>query len=392
MVFIKNKIKCGEEMSYRVPFIDYSKQYHNIKAEIDEAYFRCMENGDFIFRQDTVDFENNLANLVGKKHGISCDSCTNAMFLSLVSYGIGRGDEVITVDHTYIATIDAIIHAGAKPVLIDVCEDFNMNTELIEQAITPRTKAIIPVHLNGRSCQSDKIIEIANKHNLKIIEDNAQSLGASYKNIKTGSFGDTSCYSLYPAKILGSYGDGGCICTDDDKLAKELYRLRDHGENPSYLRDKSVHGNDIKFWGYNSLLDNLQAAFLNVKLKHLNEYIERRRGIASMYEKDLFGVGDLALPYPPNDGDYFDVYQNYVVLSKKRNALSIFLDESGVETLIKWYPANYKMSGLKEIYNKFYLPVTDMISQECLSLPMYPELDDWQVEYVISKVREFFGE
>jgi len=379
-------------VEHKVPFINYKKQYQNIKSEIDEAYFRCMNQGDFIFRKDTVDFENNLAKLVGKKYGISCDSCTNAMFLSLIAYGIGKGDEVITVDHTYIATIDAIIHAGAKPVLIDITEDFNINPVLIEQAITERTKAIIPVHLNGRSCQMDAILDIAERYKLYVIEDNAQSLGASFRGMRTGEMGDTSCYSLYPAKILGSYGDGGCICTDDEPIANMLYRLRDHGELPSYLKNHRSSDNDIKFWGYNSLLDNMQAAFLNVKLKHLTEYIERRRTIASMYEKDLFGVGDLALPYPPEEGDYFDVYQNYVVCTKDRDKLAQFLKDGGIETLIKWYPANYKMKGLTEIYNKFHLPTTDMVSQECLSLPMYPELDNWQVEYVISKVREFYGE
>lgn len=720
-------------MTYKVPFIDYPKQYKSIKSDIDEAYFRCINQGDFIFRKDTVDFENNLAKLVGKKYGISCDSCTNAMFLSLYAYGIGKGDEVITVDHTYIATIDAIIHAGAKPVLVDIREDFNMNPVLIEQAITPRTRAIIPVHLNGRSClvedslvinmfgekitikqavdnkikyvvgiennkatlvaingysvsefdgdlftielsngkvikctgdhpiytqrgwisanlvdsfdsvatllynnkheknlvkrirknikknlpeseikgrntkiitniymDSDKItctrngvmlknrikafgigqnkgqkngeikqdfkclssgidrwrrynnnfmehiwfnanglsgnninrnkvlsreyrasniyarekqttkrwdkknknlipindcriypskkfigkhipilniqegsmqgcnrlykqkagftarnkiqqnrflnlressqhanertaferivsisvqncrclvynlqtsshnyfandilvhncdmdtiMGIAQKHKLLVFEDNAQSLGAKYKGVPTGQCGDTSSYSFYPAKILGSYGDGGAICTNDAEIASKLYRLRDHGENPSYLRNYKSTDNDIKFFGFNSLLDNMQAAFLNVKLKHLNDYITRRRKIASMYEKELYGIGDIALPYPPDNGDYFDVYQNYVVLTEKRNALAKFLKDNGIETLIKWYPPNYKMEGLKGLLGRFYLPSTDYISNQCLSLPMYPELDDWQVEYVISKVSEFYGE
>jgi len=377
-------------MTYKVPFIDYPKAYKAIKPEIDEAYFHCMNKGDLIFRKDTAEFENNLAKLVGKKYCISCDSCTNAMFLSLCAYGICEGDEVITVDHTYIATIDAIVHVGAKPVLIDIREDYNINPTLIEQALTPYTRAIIPVHLNGRSCEMDAIMAIAKKHNLLVFEDNAQSLGAKYKGIQTGNHGNTSSYSFYPAKILGSYGDGGAICTDDDEIAKRLYRLRDHGENPSYLRNYRSTDNDIKFFGFNSLLDNLQAAFLNVKLKHLNDYITRRRQIALMYEKELFGMGDIALPYPPDNGDYYDVFQNYVVLTEKRNALAKFLEDNGIETLIKWYPPNYKMEGLKGRIGHFYLPSTDYISSQCLSLPMYPELDDWQVEYVINKVREFY--
>ena len=376
-------------MKYKVPFIDYPKQYHNIKDEIDNAFHKVMEGGDFMFRKDTVEFEKALAKLVNKKFCIGTDSCTNAMFLSLYAYGIGKDDEVITVDHTYIATIDAIVHAGATPVLIDICEDFNMNPDLIEEAITKKTKAIIPVHLNGRSCQMDKIMEIARKYNLIVIEDNAQSLGASYKGIKTGESGDTSCYSFYPAKILGSYGDGGAICVDEPTMANKLYLLRDHGEMPSYLRKINSKDNDIKFFGFNTLLDNMQCAFLNVKLKHFDEYISRRRQIASIYNNNLNRVGDLVLPPTPDTGDYFDVYQNYVITTDRRKEMREFLNNNSIETLAKWYPPNYKQPGLKEL-QRFNLPVTDLISSQCLTLPMYPELDNWQVEYVVSKIKKFF--
>jgi dTDP-4-amino-4,6-dideoxygalactose transaminase len=375
-------------MKYEVPFIDYPKAYQKLKIELDEAYFRCMSNGDLIFRQDTVDLENNIARMVGKKYGVSCDSCTNAMYMSLMAYGIGKDDEVITVDHTYIATIDVVVKRGAIPVLIDIRDDFNINPDLIEEMITFKTRAIMPVHLNGRSCQMDKIKEIADKYRLVIINDNAQSLGAKFKDMVTGSIGETVCMSFYPAKILGSYGDGGMVCVDSDVIAKYLYRLRDHGELPSYLRKSSSKDNDIAFYGQNTLLDNLQAAFLNVKLRHFDAFVQRRREIAQIYDKELKNVGDLVLP--PYDGDgYFDVFQNYVIRTKYRDKLDKFLNKNSIETLIKWYPQNYKQRDLINLH-KFHLPKTDQISREVLSLPIYPELDDLQIVYVIDKIKLYF--
>ena len=220
-------------MSYKVPFVNYPLQYAKIKEEIDDAFHRIMEGenaGDLIYRDDLIKLEKDISSFVGKKHGIGTGSCTGALFLSLYANGIGPGDEVITVDHTYIATIDVIKRCGAKPVLVDVRDDFNMDPDLLEEAITEKTKAIMPVHLNGRCCEMDRIMEIAEKHNLIVVEDAAQSLGAKYKGEPSGSFGKTSCFSFYPAKILGSYGEGGMVCVDDDQLADRLYYLRDHGE------------------------------------------------------------------------------------------------------------------------------------------------------------------
>ncbi|HDJ30528.1 MAG TPA: DegT/DnrJ/EryC1/StrS family aminotransferase [bacterium] len=381
-------------MEYRVPFINYPLQYKKIKEEIDEAFFRIMESGDLIYRSDMVKFEKDIASFVGKKYGIGTGSCTGALFLSLYANGIGPGDEVITVDHTYIATIDVIVRCGATPVLVDIRDDFNMDPDLIEAAITKRTKAIIPVHLNGRCCEMDKIMEIARRHNLLVIEDAAQALGAKYNQKPAGSFGKTSCFSFYPAKILGSYGEAGMVCTDDEELAHKLYLLRDHGEKPSYLKteeEKKSKDSKIYCWGFNTILDNLQAAFLNVKLKHFPEWIKRRREIASFYNEGLSGVGDLILPpAPEQEGRFFDVFQNYVIRSKQRDSLAQYLESRGVETLIKWKTPNYRQENLKELH-RFNLPKTDQISQEVLSLPIYPELEDAQVEYVIKCVRDFFA-
>mgnify|MGYP000122315066 CR=1 FL=1 len=377
-------------MKYKVPFVNYGLQYKKIKKEIDKAIFNCLEKGDLIHRKDTEEFEKNLAKFVGAKYGISCDSCTGAMFLSLFALGIGPGDEVITVSHTYIATIDVIWHVGATPVLVDVGEDMEMNPDLIEKAITKRTKAIIPVHLDGRMCNMEKIMKIAKRYNLFVIEDAAQAIGAKFKGKFAGSWGNTGCFSFYPAKILGSYGDGGAIVTNDEKLAKKLYLLRDHGEMPSYLR-KPKDKDKIYFFGFNSLLDNIQAAILNVKLKHLPQWIKRRREIAKMYYEGLKDIKEIILPPPPTDSaDYFDVYQNYVIRTQYRDKLEKYLNSKGVETIVKWRIPNHLQTGLKTLH-RFKLPMTERISKEVLSLPLYPELEDWQIEYVIDCIRKFFS-
>ena len=376
-------------MAYKVPFVNYPLQYKKIKKEIDKAIFGCLERGDLIFRKDTKTFEQNLARFTDNKYGISCDSCTGALFLSLAALGIGKGDEVITVSHTYVATIDVIWHCGAKPVLVDICEDMEMDADLLEKAITPRTKAIIPVHLDGRMCNMDKIMKIAQKHNLVVVEDAAQAAGAKYKGKPAGSFGITGCFSFYPAKILGSFGDGGMICTSDKNLAAKLYRLRDHGETPSYLR--ALADNDkIAFFGYNSLLDNIQAAVLNVKLKHLPYWIKRRRQIAGIYEKGLKDIKEVKLPAGPTEsGPNFDVFQNYVIRVKNRDELRKYLTKSGVETLAKWTVPNHRQAALQ--LGEFKLPLTEKISSEVISLPLYPELTDNQVKYVIKIIRDFYN-
>lgn len=377
-------------MKYKVPFVNYPLQYQKIKKEIERAIFGCLKRGDLIFRKDTVEFEKNFAKFVGAKYGISCDSCTGALFLSLFALGIGRGDEVITVSHTYVATIDVIWHVGATPVLVDVGDDMEMDPNLLERAITKKTKAIIPVHLDGRMSDMGRIMEIAKKHNLYVIEDAAQAVGAKFLGKRAGSFGITGCFSFYPAKILGSFGDGGMIVTSDKKLAQKLYLLRDHGEMPPYLRKKKDK-DKIYFFGFNSLLDNIQAAILNVKLKYLPKWIDKRRKIASIYNDRLKDLKEIKLPPPPtNEGPYFDVFQNYVIRAKKRDELAKYLKKRGVETLIKWRIPNHKQKGLK-LLHRFKLPKTEEISKEVISLPIYPELKKEQVNYVIKCIREFYG-
>lgn len=374
-------------MAFKVRFVNYPKQYKMLKEEIDAAIFKCLESGDLILREDLQKFEGDFAKFCGQKYGIGTDSCTNAMFLSLFAAGIGKGQEVITVSHTYVATIDAIIHAGARPILVDIKDDFNMNMDLVEKAITKKTKAIMPVHLNGRVCEMKRLSEIAERHNLIVIEDAAQAIGAKFNGKKAGSFGLTSCFSFYPAKILGSFGDGGAILTSNEELADKLYLLRDHGERPKYRGEAK---GKIPFFGFNSLLDNIQAAVLNVKLKHIEEFIKRRREIAKMYNNGLTGM-PIILPPAPSDGKYFDVFQNYIIRAKAsdRNRLREFLTQNGIETLSQWQIPNHLQEGLG--LKHFKLPKTEQVSKEVISLPMCTELENEEIDYTIDTIKKFFA-
>jgi dTDP-4-amino-4,6-dideoxygalactose transaminase len=288
---------------------------------------------------------------------------------------------VITVSHSFVATAASIVHCGAKPVLVDIGDDMNMDAEQVERVISPRTRAIMPVHLNGRMCDMVRLEEIAHAHDLNIIEDAAQALGATFKGEKAGSIGLTGCFSFYPAKILGAAGDAGLLTTKDEEIAEKTRLLRDHGQQRAT--------GDILFYGFNSRMDNLQAAILNVKLKYLPKWIERRRELVNLYHEGLSSLHELKLPPPPQLDDYFfDVYQNYVVRSEKRDRLVEYLRKSGVEILISWpKPMHFHEAlGLKH----FHLPKTEQVSKEVLSLPMYPELSNDQVEYVAETVHNFY--
>ena len=296
-------------MAYRVPFVDPQKHYSNLKAKIDAAITDCLSKGDLILRSQLENFETNFASLVGTKYAVGLNSGYHALALSLLAAGIGAGDEVITVAHTFVASISAIVHCGATPVLIDVRKDYNMDMEKLESAITPNTKAVLPVHLNGRLCDMDRLMDIAKEHNLIIIEDAAQSVGGKYNGKVAGSFGLGGCFSHYPFKILGGFGDGGTLTTNDPDIARKVTLLRYNGE------DRET--GEYHYHGYTCLLDNIQAAVLDVKLKHLPEWIKRRRAIAELYRQGLSNIEDLFLPHFEGE-KYFDVYQNYVIRTKKK--------------------------------------------------------------------------
>lgn len=366
-------------MPYKVPFVDPRKHYHNLKGEVDAAIIDCLSNGDLIMRQQLKDYEEHLAAFVRTKYAVGVNSGYHALHMSLVAADLGPGDEVITVAHTFVATISAIVHVGATPVLIDVGKDYNMDMDELERAITPRTKAVLPVHLNGRLCDMDRLMVIAEEHNLIVIEDAAQALGAKYGGRFAGSFGLTGCFSHYPFKILGCFGDGGAITTNDPQVARKVSLLRFNGE------DRET--GEYHYHGYTALLDNIQAAVLDIKLEYLPKWIAWRRHIATLYHEGLSGVGDLILPCFEGD-QYFDAFQNYVIRTKKRHELREQLQEKGVETLVHWPKTVWKHKELQ--LGDHDLPETVSICREVLSLPMSAETTEEHVQYTVECIRDFF--
>jgi len=365
--------------TYKVRFVNYPRQYQQLKREFDKVFEEVMSGGDFILRRHLEEFEKRIADFVGTKYAIGVNTGTDALYLSCRALGFGPEDEVITVAHTFVATVGAIVQCGATPILVDIADDFNIDVDKIEEVITPKTKGIIPVHLNGHSCHMDKIKEIVRKYDLKVIEDAAQALGAEFKNKKCASFGDTGIFSFYPAKMLGAPGDGGMICTNDDNLARKIRAFRDNG------RVESVEV--IECFGWCTRLDNLHAALLNMKFGYFQNWIARRREIAGLYDEGLSGIDGL-ITHPCSNEDYFDVYQNYVIRTNRRNELVTHLRDSGIEVLISWPIPLHRQNALG--LNHFNLPMTERISAEVVSFPMYPELTNEEVEIVIEAVREFF--
>jgi dTDP-4-amino-4,6-dideoxygalactose transaminase len=367
-------------MAYAVPFVDPKTHYLKLKDEVDTTISGCLARGDLIDRQQLRDFEAHLAEFVGVRYAVGLNSGYHALHFSLLAAGIGTGDEVITVAHTFVATVSAIVNCGAKPVLVDVDEDYNMNPNLLETAITSRTKAILPVHLNGRMCDMDAIMAIAERHGLVVAEDACQSLGARFKGRNAGSVGLTGCWSFYPFKVLGAFGDGGAITTNDANVARTVALLRFNGE------DRET--GEYYYHGQTALLDNVQAAVLDVKLRYLPLWIEHRRHIADLYKRGLQEIPQLRLPHFCQKCR-FDIYQNYVVRTQQRNALRHYLNSRGVETLVSWPKPMWEHSGLR--LQDPHLPETEGICREVLSLPMSAETTPEQVDTTVQYIREFFS-
>ncbi len=370
-------------MQWKVNFFDYPLQFNAHEEEYIKIIRGVFSRGAFILGEDLVRFEGNFAEFVGSEFAVGVSCCTDAMLLSLYAAGVGPGDEVISVSHTFVATIEVIKFLGAKTVFVDIADDHNMGVDLVESAITPKTKAIIPVHLNGRICsRMDKLIEIAEKYNLAVIEDAAQALGATYKGRAAGTFGLAGCFSFYPAKLLGTFGDAGAVVSDDEAFAEQVRMIRNHGRGK---------GTDINLWGLNCRMDNLHAAILDFKLPELIERIERRREIAASYHSALSRLEELRLPPSPvEDAEHYDVFQNYEIEAERRDELMSYLRENGVEVVVQWGGKavhQFKALGL----DGFNLPRTDEFFKKALLLPLYPELEDGQVLYVVQKIREFYG-
>ena len=364
----------------KVKFVEPAKVYRMIKKELDAAYFEVMSKGDLIDRGQLKSFENNLAAFVGTKYAVGLNSGYDALHMSLRAAGIGTGDEVIVPAHTFVASASAIVNVGANPVLVDVGKDFNIDVDKIEEAITPFTRAIMAVHLSGYMADMFRIMELAGKYRLVVVEDACQSLGASMLGKRAGAWGLTGCWSFYPFKILGGYGDGGAITTNDPEVALFATRMRYNGED----RDTGeYHGH-----GFTCLLDNLQAAFLDVKLRHLPRWIIRRKEIAERYKAALSNIPDLLLPHY-DDARRDHVYQNYTIRAKQGNDFSEYLKAHGVEVLTQFRKPYYCHEALKLEDRGF--PETEALSREVCSLPMNVEIDDAEVDYVISVVRKFYA-
>ena len=355
----------------------YLKEYEETKEELLKAVTEVFESGTLILGQKGRDFEQAYSDYIGVTYGVGCDNGTNAIMLALKALGIGEGDEVITVSNTAIPTVSAIVSAGATPVFVDIDpETYLMDVTKVEAAITPRTKAILPVHLYGQCVDMDPLLDIAKKHHLYVVEDCAQAHGSEYKGRKAGSMGDISTTSFYPTKILGGYGDGGMVNTNDETLAQHLRRLRFYGAETTYYANEH---------GYNSRLDELQAALLLTKLPKIEQYIHRRREIAALYQKGLKDT-ELILPKEAPYGRH--AYYLYVVRHPNRDEIIKKLRENNIHVNISYPWPIHTMKGYEYLgWKTGDLPETESASMEIFSLPMYPSLTNEEVARVIEVLR-----
>jgi dTDP-4-amino-4,6-dideoxygalactose transaminase len=361
----------------KVPFLDFVGPYDELKAELDEAYFRFMRSAWYILGKEVEAFENEFAAYCGVKHCIGVGNGLEALHLILRAYDIGEGDEVIVPSNTYIATWLAVSYTGATPIPVEPdSRTCNLDPGRVEAAITPRTKAIMPVHLYGQPADMDPINSLARNRGIKVIEDNAQAQGARYKDRRTGSLGDAAGNSFYPGKNLGALGDAGAVTTDDDKLADRIRVLRNYGSRKKYYNECI---------GYNSRLDELQAAFLRAKLKKLDEWNDRRRNIAKQYLEAWAGIDALTLPYAPDWAE--PVWHLFVVRHPQRDRFQKQLTDAGIGTLIH-YPVPPHLSGayLNGTWSRGSFPLAESLADTVLSLPIGPHLSLEQADIVVEEI------
>lgn len=365
-----------------VPLLDLKEQFLTIKEEVMAALEQVLESCEFILGPNVSAFEQEIAKYLGVKHAIGVGNGTDALVLILDALGIGPGDEVITTPYTFFATAECVSRLGAKPVFVDIDPiTLTIDPEKLEQAISPRTKAVIPVHIFGRAADMSRIMDIASRHHLFVVEDACQSIGGEIQGKKLGTFGNAGAFSFFPTKNLGAYGDGGLVVTDDDELAERVRMLRAHGSKVKY------HNELI---GYNSRLDEMQAAVLRVKLRHLNEWDSRRREIALEYNKLLKDL-PLQLPDPGDKGEH--VFHLYTILTEDREELRAYLKSRGVETGVYYPTPLHLQPAYADLgYRRGDFPVSESACERNISLPMYPELTDEQIHYVAQAVRNFFEE
>src|SRR5579864_1207022 len=373
--------QLAEKKSF--PFLDLKAQFSPIREEIMSAVTRVLESQHFILGLEVSAFEQEAASYLGCKYAVGCASGSDALTLALMALGIGQGDEVITVPFTFVATAGSIARLGATPVFVDIDGDtYNIDPAALEAAITPKTKAIMPVHLFGLAADMNPILEIARCHGLPVVEDAAQAIGAEYKGTKVGNFGVMSCFSFFPSKNLGGAGDGGLVTTDDPQRAQRLKLLRSHGSRSKY---------EYEILGVNSRLDAIQAAILRVKLLYLDDWAEARRRNAERYRElvSQFGL-DRRISTPPEPVGYKHVYNQFTIRTKQRDDLREFLRSNGIPTEIYYpFPLHLQPAFAGLSYKPGSMPNSEAASVEVLSLPIFPELSSEQQESVMSSISEF---
>ena len=367
-----------------VPLLDLKRQYEDFKEEVEKEIIEVARSGYYIGGPKLVEFEKSAAEYCGCKHALGVSSGTDALLVSLMALDIKQGDEVITTTYSFFATVGVIARLGATPVLCDIKSDtFNIDPAAIEEKITPKTKAIIVVHLYGQCADMDAIMGIANKHNIPVIEDAAQSIGAEYNGKRAGSFGAIGCYSFFPSKNLGAFGDGGLVATNDDALAEKLALLRNHGMNPKYYH---------KMIGGNFRMDAIQAAILSIKLKHLDKWSEGRAKNADLYRK-LFAeaglVGKIILPVAKESRH---IYNQFTIIVENRDELFRVLQENKIGCDM-YYPVSFHEQECFEYlgYKKGDFPVAEKVETSCISLPIFTELTEEEITEVVNVIKEFYA-
>jgi dTDP-4-amino-4,6-dideoxygalactose transaminase len=363
-----------------IPFFNYRGAFSSREEEFIEIIRDVLRRGAFIQQRDLAEFEDALARYLGVAHALGVGNATDGLVFCFRAAGIGPGDEVIFPSHTMVASPASVAHVGATPVPVDIGPDHLIDPRAIEASITDRTRAIMPVQLNGRTCDMKAIERIARDNNLIIIEDAAQALGSKFDGRFAGTFGVAAAFSFYPAKILGCFGDGGAVVTNDSGIARKITLLRDHGRNES---------GDVEMWGFNSRLDNMQAAILHAQFRDYDEIISRRRSIAALYDSLLSDLTELVLPPPPDaDTTHFDVYQNYEIEADRRDELRNYLSERGIGTILQWGGTPvHRFQGLG--FN-VSLPATERFFERCLMLPMNMMVTDDEVRYIAATIRAFY--
>ncbi len=369
------------KMSEPIPYLDLRAQMKPLRAELDAVIARTLDNCSFCLGPDVVQFEQDFAKFCGAEHCVAFNSGTSALHIAMLLLGVGPGDEVITTPFTFVATSWAISYVGATPVYVDIDDaTFNLDPKLIEKAITPKTKVVMPVHLYGQPFNVEAILEICRKHKLPLVEDSAQSHGAKFNGKVVGTFGEISCFSFYPGKNLGAAGEGGALVTNNAAFAKRARALREHGSTVRYYHDEV---------GYNYRMEGIQGAVLGVKLPHLQKWTDARRRVAHRYHELLKGT-PLQLPLEASFAE--SAYHLYVVRHPRRDELKAYLDANGVGCALHYpLPLHLQKCYANLGYKNGDFPFAEKAGRECLSLPIYPELTDAQIDRVAAAVKDFFA-